>query len=182
MSRLQKFLLLSISLQFCAAFIFAMTDWGARPDPVLKLFPGYHLLTIAERDSDTRAFIQANLPKQNPSLIQADFDGDGHPDYALLLKSDQSQNAKFVVLLCPDDNACKQVFELDLTGSPEIMYLRKIAAKSRISQTDTTEDHDQHSGVKLTGTGIELNYFEKGAVIYYWDKAARKIGSVQTED
>lgn len=182
MSRLQKFLLLSISLQFCAAFIFAMTDSEDRSDPVLKLFPGYHLLTIAERDSDTRAFIQENLPKQNPSLIHADFDGDGHPDYALLLKGDQSENAKFVVLLCPDDNACKQVFELGLTGSPEIMYLRKKAAKSRISQTDSAEDHDQPSDLKLTGTGIELNYFEKGVVVYYWDKAAKKICSMQTED
>lgn len=175
MSRLQKFLLFGIWLQLGVVFTLAMTDPAA--GAALKLFPGYHLLTMAERDSDTRAFIRENHPKENPSLIHADFDGDGHPDYALLLKSDQSQNAKFVVLLCPDDNACKQVFELDLTGSPEIMYLRKIDPK-RISQNDA-EDQEP---VKLTGPGIQLNYFEKGAVIYYWDKAAKKIASVQTED
>jgi hypothetical protein len=182
MSRLQKLLLSGILCNFCRVHSFAATDSGAVSDAALKLFPAYHVLTMAERDSDTRDFITENYPKQDPSVIYADFNGDGHPDYALLLKSDQSKNAKFVVLLCPDDNTCKQVLELDTTETAGIMYLRKIAPGSQIAETDTAEENDRSVPVKLNAPAIGLNCFGKAAVVYYWDKTSKKMASVQTED
>ena len=61
-------------------------------------FPGYHLLTLKERDSDTQAFLLEYFPTANPSVVHADFAGDGHLDYALLLRNDKSQATKVVVL------------------------------------------------------------------------------------
>src|SRR5271165_5364153 len=72
-------------------------------DRILNRFPGYHVLTLLERDSDARTFILAHFPKQNPSVVHADFDGDGHPDYAILLKDKKSGTAKLVILLCSGD-------------------------------------------------------------------------------
>jgi hypothetical protein len=45
---------------------------------ILNDFPGFHVLTVPERDSDTRAFILAHFAKRSPSVVRADFDGDGH--------------------------------------------------------------------------------------------------------
>ena len=55
-------------------------------DKLLNHFPGDHVLTLSERDSDARDFILKHFPRSNPSVVHADFDGDGHPDYAMLLR------------------------------------------------------------------------------------------------
>jgi len=52
---------------------------------ILYDFPGFHVLTALERDPDTRAFILAYFAKRSPSIVRADFDGDRHLDYAVLL-------------------------------------------------------------------------------------------------
>ena len=41
---------------------------------VLKLFPGYHVLSLTERDADVRTFFRQQYPNQNASVIRADFD------------------------------------------------------------------------------------------------------------
>jgi hypothetical protein len=55
------------------------------------------VLTVADRDAESRASVLQHLPEQNPSVIHADTDGDRSLDYALPLKSDQSQIAKLVI-------------------------------------------------------------------------------------
>ena len=59
----------------------------------------YHMLRAEERDGDTRAFLVKHFKGSDPSVVHADFDGDGQLDYAMLLKSDTSTAAKLVVLL-----------------------------------------------------------------------------------
>ena len=55
-------------------------------DQVLRLFPGFHIVMVEEFDPDTRAFVHSHFPKDSPSVVRGDFDGDGVMDYALLLK------------------------------------------------------------------------------------------------
>src|SRR4029077_8321809 len=91
---------------------------------ILDDFPGFHMLTVAERDSDTRAFILAHFAKRNPSVVRADFDGDGHPDYAVLLKNKKSGVAKFVILLCPEDEHCKKACDEDITSYAGEVFIK----------------------------------------------------------
>ena len=149
---------------------------------LLSHFPGYHLLKLSERATDTRAYILGHFPKDNPSIVHADFDGDGHPDYALLLKHNRSQTAKLVVLLCPENNPYKRVYELDLTGDSEEVYLRPVPVGSHVSQTDAIDTKDRPSPIRLRSTGIEVTYFEKATIVYYWNKKHKKIEAVQTAD
>ena len=100
MTRLCGSVLLSVlALVWCVA-LSGSDGQGTDLNGVLKQFPGYHLLTLQERDPDVKAFLAQHFPKSNPSVVRADFNGDGNPDYALLLKDDKSGAAKLVVLLC----------------------------------------------------------------------------------
>jgi len=58
---------------------------------VLNNFLGYHILKLTEMDGDASAFFLQHFPKGNPSVVHADFDGDGHLDYALLLRNDKAK-------------------------------------------------------------------------------------------
>ena len=148
---------------------------------VRKNYPGFHLLQMSERDADVRTFLLKSFKRSNPSFVHADFDGDGHPDYAMLLKSDHSTAAQLVILLCQNQEQCHRVYKLDITGDSEISYLSRIPVGSKIAETDSAEDNDSHA-VKLMTVGVRISYFEKGEVALYWNKQLKKIVEVATGD
>src|SRR4029077_7645091 len=120
---------------------------------ILDDFPGFHMLTVAERDSDTRAFILAHFAKRNPSVVRADFDGDGHPDYAVLLKDKKSGVAKFVILLCPEDEHCKKACDEDITSYDGEVFIKTVPIGRRVSQTEAIDTKDYPPPVRLRSTG-----------------------------
>ena len=156
--------------------------WESDISEVLKQFSGYHLLTMSERNNDARAFLLHESSKTNPSIVRADFDGDGHADYAVLLKHDGDEKAKFVVLLCSENANCRSVYELDVTGVIAEMYLRPLPKGSELSETAAIDTHDDTTSAKLHTVGIQVNYLEKAAVVYYWSKNTGKIETIVTED
>jgi hypothetical protein len=145
-------------------------------------YPGYHLLKLGERDADTRAFLIQHFKGSDASVIHADLDGDGHPDYALLLKSDTSAAAKVVVLLCDAQSKCRGVFEQDITGYSEEAYLSRLPVGSRVAEAGSAEGEKESHPVTLTNTGIQVTYFEKGAGALYWDRKLKKIVAVGTAE
>jgi len=149
---------------------------------ILKLYPGYHLLELQERDSETRAFIVRHYPKDDSSVVHADFDGDGNPDYALLLESEKTRSAKLVILLCSGHRACRSVFEDEISNDVSYVYIRPVPVGSRVSQTDAVDTEDHSSSVTLKSTGIRLTYFGQADVVYYWSRRLKKIEKVQTAD
>jgi hypothetical protein len=166
----------------CCVGLSARQEQKSDVGNVLTNFPGFHLLTSKERDPDTTAFILKRFPKSNPSVVHADFDGDGNLDYALLLKNDKSQAAKLVVLLCSGTSHCRSVYELDVTADSGIVYLRPVATGSVMSQTEAIDSTTAPSPAKLHSTGIQVTYFEKAAVVLYWDRKLKNIREVQTAD
>ena len=151
-------------------------------DIIMSRCPGYHVLTLQERDSDARTFILTHFPKHNPSVVHADFDGDGHLDYAILLKDKKSGTTKLVILLCSGDTQCKSVHEVDITSSSGGVYIRPVPIGSRVSQTDAIDTKDYPSPVRLSSTGVEVTYFGQAKVVYYWNRKHKKMETIQTED
>jgi hypothetical protein len=147
---------------------------------ILKQFPGYHVLTLQERDSDLKAFLAQHFPKSNPSVVRADFNGDGNPDYALLLKNDKTGATKLVVLLCSADSQCKSAYEVEETTYASVVYLRSVNTGSKVSQTEAIPGNTPP--VELRSRGIQVNYFEKGKVVLHWNPKRQKIEEVQTSD
>jgi hypothetical protein len=130
----------------------------------------------------TRAFLDKRFKGFNPSVLHADFNGDGHLDYAMLLKSDNSEAAKLVVLLS-DAHAghCRSVYELDINTYSETAYLSRLRVGTKVAQAGDADEEQSHP-IKLQTSGIELTYFEKGRVVLYWDKKLQKIIEIGTSD
>lgn len=145
-------------------------------------FPGFHVLTVPERNSDAKAFIEAHFAKRNPSVVHADFDGDGQLDYALLLKDKKSGTARFVILLCAEDEHCKKVCDEDITSYVGEVFIRPVPIGRRISQTEAIDTKDYPPPVRLRSTGVEVTYFGQAKVVYYWNAKHKKIETIQTED
>jgi hypothetical protein len=124
------------SLFLALAFSVAVPRGNGQSDGIGKIiledFPGFHVLTVPERDSDTRAFIQAHFAKRNPSVVRADFDGDNHLDYALLLKDKKSGTARFVILLCPENEHCKKACDEDITSYAGEVFIKTVPIGRRV--------------------------------------------------
>jgi hypothetical protein len=127
------------------AFIFsvAVPRGNGQSDGIDKMilddFPGFHVLTVPERDSDTRAFILAHFAKRSPSVVGADFDGHRHLDYAVLLKNKKSGVAKFVILLCPENERCKKACDEDITSYAGEVFIKAVPIGRRVSQTEAID-------------------------------------------
>ena|SRR5215469_1733161 len=170
---------------FFAAFMaitWALGQSTETDQAILSGFPGFHVLAVHERDADAKAFILAHFPKHNPSLVHADFDGDGNLDWAVLLKADNSGAARFVILLCSADAHCKKANEENITPYAGEVYIRPVATGRHVSQTDAIDTKNNPSPVRLRSTGIELAYFGKAKVVYLWNPKHNKIETIQTED
>src|SRR5258705_7150681 len=173
-------LLVLFSFVWCIA-LSASDGQGTGVDSVLELFPGYQVLTLQERDPNLKAYVVQHFQKANPSVVHADFDGDGHQDYALLLKNDKLGKTILVVALCPADGQCKSVYNLDVSADASSVYIRPVPIGSRVSQTDAIPTSD-HSPGRLKSAGIRLRYYEQAEVVLCWNSKLKKIEEVQTGD
>jgi hypothetical protein len=173
------------SLFLALIFSVAVPRGAGQSDGIDKIilddFPGFHVLTLSERNSDTRAFILAHFAKRSPSVVRVDFDGDGHIDYAVLLKNKKSGVAKFVILLCPENKHCKKAYDEDISNAGEV-FVKAVPIGRRVSQTEAIDTKNYPSPVRLSSTGVEVTYFEKAKVVYYWNTKHKKIETIQTED
>ena len=164
----------------CSALASARQGQATDLDGALKQFPGYHVLTLQEREPDLKVFLAQHFPKSNPSVVHADFNGDGNLDYALLLKNDKTGATKLVVFLCSAESECKSTYQADETTYATIVYLRPVSTGSKVSQTEAVPGNTPP--VKLHSTGIQVNYFEKAKVVLHWNPKRQKIEEIQTGD
>ena len=172
-----------------AGFLHPITAQPQRSDleQVLHLFPDQHVLKLEEFDEDTRAFVRSHFPKDNPSVIGGDFDGNGVLDYALLLKGDKvkgdkSSSLKVEVVLCAPDQQCRGVYHLDVSSYAGAVYLRPARIGSHATRTDAVPTADGTSKGRLTLVGIQVVYFEKRKVLLSWNPKYKRIEEVQTGD
>lgn len=176
--RLYPLIVSLITILCCTDLPASTEDSGL--DSVLKHFPGYHLLTLQERHPDVKKFVAQHFPKDNPSVVRADFNGDGNPDHALLLKNDKTGATKLVVFLCSVNAQYTNVYELDETAYAGSVYLRPVSAGSSAPQSRALDGNTLP--LKLHLPAIQVNYSDKGTVVLHWNRKLQKIEEVQPGD
>jgi len=103
-----------------------------------------------------------------PELINGDFDGDGRPDYAILVTQKKSNKRGFLIVF---GNGTKA---LAGAGSP-IMYGAIASSDLNFDQWELfdksrpVESAQNQNILKLRGDALLVSYHESASGIFYWD-------------
>jgi len=103
-----------------------------------------------------------------PVLIQGDFDGDGRPDYAVLVINEESRKRGFLIVFGNGARALAGAGRPIMYGaiaSPDLNFDHwELFDKSRPVQSAENQEI-----LKLRGDGLLVSYHESGSGIFYWD-------------
>lgn len=112
------------------------------------------------------------------NFISGDFNCDAQNDHALLLSS-KSDSSLAVWIIHSGNNGLTSI-KLEEYGKPDnhIQLGLELVEAGDLNYIDP--DVDEPKSIKMKCLGIQVVYFEKAAITYYWDKD--KYSSVQTGD
>jgi hypothetical protein len=149
---------------------------------IISQFPGYHILSLKDLYPETRGYFSRDYPNEKPGIVKSDFNGDGYQDYAVLLKKNNAQKTKLVILFCSAVSPCNKIDEVDVGYSYAIVYLRLVKSGTVIEETDAADTENPSSPMRLKHAGVELTYSGQAKIVYYWNEKLKKIETMQTAD
>jgi hypothetical protein len=149
---------------------------------IKKYFPDYVLMEIGELTPLARKYFKRHYPNLTPSFVRADFDGDGFLDLALLLRKARGKDRKTIltIFLHSNRNRFELAYYLSFGVYGGDVYIIPVESGKVVSQTESIDVPREK--VELRNTAIELVYFEKSSVVYYWDDRMKKFESIWTSD
>ncbi len=110
----------------------------------------------------------------------ADLDGNNLPDYALFLIKESNDGSVFSFFLQTRTNTFKPYEIIRYERMMDYVFILEVKPNTLVKTT--TAFDTGHRDVKLEYSGVELTYFGKASIVYYWDKIAKKFESIQTSD
>ena len=142
-------------------------------------FPRYVLRDIEELSPFARNYFKSHYPNFDPSLVHRDFDGNGFEDVAFLLRESKNKDYIniFVIFLQSSHEKFKMKYCLNIGANPGDLYIIPLESGSQIESFD-----EPRKKIKLKNSSVELVYFEKSSVVYYWDGRTKKFKSIWTSD
>ena len=123
-----------------------------------------------------------NAYKKDNALVDyvnGNFNGDGKPDYALLLENDQHAFIIWVLQSGVNDYKAIELKELTEATSPLNIGLELIG-KGKLNYLSMNENADDIKTLDLKYQAIQVSYFEASAETFYWKNG--KYQSVTTGD
>jgi hypothetical protein len=149
------------------------------PQPVLTLMeeklPHWQLINPSKWDSFW--FKQYQKDSSLVNYVPADFDCDGKEDYALLLANPKGEAAVWVLQSVGTSYQPFKLQDVETSENPIDVGIELIP-KGKLDYIDL--DDENTKSMRLKCPAIQMLFFERGAVTYYWDK--NKFKSVQTGD
>lgn len=159
---------------------------GAPGEPPLdaviaQFFPGYAPVTPGDLSAEVRrqtagdpAYGQAGI---SPTVIRADFDGNGIADYAVLVRELASPNPDevFAVLMGHGRGRYSAAMKAFFGGLLSDVYLGYIAPGETLTPTAGSRGG---TTVHLERPGVRLIYHRRAADAFYWDETSARFDSV----
>ena len=151
-------------------------------DLIQKYFPDYVLMNIEELENYARMWFSRHYQNLNPFLVKRDFDGNNFTDIALIMRNSKSQkgNTIFAIFLQSDKGQYELEFRLNMDIYRDDVFIIPIEAGEIVKQTLALDT--PYKEVELKNPAVELYYFEKSSVVYYWDDKTKKFEEIWTSD
>lgn len=173
-----------VAIQLPAA---AQEELRAEPalgDVISHFFPGYVLLPEKSLDPAIAGRMEgaarAMGGERSPVHIQADFDGNGFADHALLIgrTSDGADADEVFVILLGHGQGRYSKAMVSFFGalSPDI-YLGHLPAGTVLPSTDS--DAAEPASRVLEGPAVTLNILDRASDAFYWDAADGRFRTSQ---
>jgi hypothetical protein len=139
--------------------------------------PQCRLLELKDLDGDLQKYISLGNSSAHPGFVNADFDGNGTEDYAVLLicGKGKHQTIQFAVFMANKNNSYSCI---KINKWNEELYLKNLyldyVKRGNITETETERV------VKIINDGVSLNLFEAASQVYYWKNG--NFSHIQTSD
>ncbi len=176
---------LALAALFLAPGVAAGAEESAEPpleEILARFFPGYGLVPVDDLDPAVRRLAGQDPvygdPGRSPSMIRADFDGNGIDDYAVLVHEESTAEPDeiFAVLMGQGrgryQRAAQAFFGVMLDG----VYLGYAPAGAVLSPAPGSTV--AREPVTLANPAVKLIYLDAAASAFYWDAKADRLVSM----
>ena len=152
-------------------------------NPIIKKhYPDYRLIDSKEIDHFAKEFFMEHYKSHPPTLVSADFDGNGLVDFAALLRSSNKKDAKtiFSIFLQVSSNTYKPSFNLVMDFYRTDVVIAPVQEGEKLKKTEALETH--RDDVFLKYPAVKLIYVGKSAVVYFWNLQKDEFDTIWISD
>jgi hypothetical protein len=119
----------------------------------------------------------AKVAPAHPGIVVGKFRALDKASAGLIRKA--GGRVRFQIIACSSKDDCAIQVDEDVSDYGRIVFLEKVPKGTTVSTDDSAEVQQQHA---LTGEGVKITYFGKGAVVHYWNAATKKWESIGVSD
>jgi len=148
---------------------------------VAHFFPGYAPLALGDLAADVGA-LTVNDPvydhsDRSPTAIRADFDGNGHADFAVLIGRSSSSGSDeiFAIFMGYGQGRYAKVMESYFGGLSKDIYLGYAPAGSEVRPSAPGSTGVGSEPVRLRAPAVTLNVLKETSDVFYWDGRRRSF-------
>ncbi len=143
---------------------------GYAPVPLGDLAPEIGALTVSDPVYDN--------PDRSPTTVSADFDGNGFPDYGLLIRKTAGPEADeiFVILMGHGEGRFAKAIESFFGGVARDIYLGYLPAGTVLPAPAAAGGNAPP--LMLENPAVTLNVLGQLADAFYWDKLSGRFMNV----
>lgn len=166
---------------------------GAPAEPPLTViiehfFPGYAPVVPGDLAEGVAA-LTVNDPvydssDRSPTVIRADFDGNGHGDFAVLISRNRGSASDeiFTVLMGYGLGRYAKAMESYFGGLSRDIYLGYASAGTEIRPVIAESPWLEADPLTLAAPAVTLNILRETSDIFYWDAERKQFGRATAAD
>jgi hypothetical protein len=150
-------------------------------------FPGYAPVTLGDLAAEVGALTVQDAAydhsDRSPTVIRADFDGNGHADYAVLIKKQTTSGSDeiFAILMGYGQGRYAKIMESFFGRLSEDIYLGYVAAGTEIRLT-VASPGVAPIPLRLKSPAVTLNVLNQASDVLYWDSVQDMFGRAPVFD
>ncbi len=141
---------------------------------VAHFFPGYVPVSLSDLAPEIAALAAADPayahPDRSPSAIRADFDGNGHADYAVLIKrrSASGSDEIFVILMGHGIGRYAKAMESFFGPLADEIYLGYMGPGTEL-ELGAAARYGEAERIRLKTAAVTLNVLHQSSDVLLWD-------------